>query len=117
MSDRRPDNSDPGVLVDLACARAWPREELLERARAHPTSCSLAGEAVESGFGLVDYDGRLIVLELAATTAVVRHLLDADVETGLRILVRSEPQDGQVTTVDVARAGPHAGAAGHHIHP
>lgn len=106
-----------GYVMDVACIRKAPASELVDRASAHPTSCGLMGHCVESGFGLVDDDGRIHLLEPAATTAVVEHLLDTTFEEGLRLVVRRERAGEEMRTVDVVRGDPSFGAVGHHIRP
>lgn len=44
-------------MVDVACVRKYPRNELLGRARAHSKECALMGHCVESGYGQVRDDG------------------------------------------------------------
>ena len=106
-----------GYVVDVACLRTAPTSELMDRAAAHPTSCGLMGHCVESGYGLVDDEGRVHLLEPEATTAVVQHLLDTPVEQGLRLSVRRRLDGDKMHTVDLARADTSYGATGTHIQP
>ena len=56
-----------GYVVDIICLRLYPQNELLERAKVHTRKCSLAGHCTESGFGLVDEEGRMSLLDPNAT--------------------------------------------------
>lgn len=46
-----------GFVMDVACPRKAPADELLGRASAHTTACALMGHCIESGFVLVGGDG------------------------------------------------------------
>ena len=117
MSKPGQEETHEGYVVDVACLRTSPADELLDRASSHSTSCGLMGHCVESGYGLVDDDGRIHLLEPAATTAVVRHLLETPVEEGVRLLVRRRLDGEKTHTLDVARADASFGATGHHVAP
>ena len=47
-----------GYVVDQACLRKYPQDELLERSRVHTTECALMGHCMESGYGLVNEEDR-----------------------------------------------------------
>jgi hypothetical protein len=83
-----------GYVVDIACLRKYPREELLARARAHTRECALMGHCVESGYGLVDNDGRMTLLEAAATPQVVSALERSGRERGIQLRAERE-RDGE----------------------
>lgn len=117
MPDDRQEETHQGFLMDISCIRKSPADELLERASEHSTACALMGHCIESGFALVDDEGRVQMIEPAATTAVVRHLLDTDVQAGLRLLLRRERRGEEMHTIDVARCPATFGAIGHHVEP
>lgn len=93
-----------GYLMDIACVRKAPSDELLDRASTHPTDCALMGHCIESGFALVGDDGRLHLLESAATTGVVRELLHTSVSEGLRLEVVRERDGHEMRTVELRAA-------------
>ena len=90
-----------GFVVDLMCLRKYPQDELLERAREHTKRCALMGHCVESGYGLVDEEGRLFLLEPAATPRVVDAIRGSERDYGLRLRATREMQDGEMNTVRV----------------
>lgn len=95
-----------GYVMDIACVRKSPADEVFDRAAGHTTECALMGHCVESGFALVDEDGQLHLLEPAATTQVVRELLATDVDQGFRLRVRRERDGEEMHTVDIQPVGP-----------
>ena len=90
-----------GYVVDQACLRKYPQDELLQRAREHTTECALMGHCMESGYGLVDDEGRPLLLEPASTTRVVEALRSTDQERGVRLRATREMQEEEMRTVDV----------------
>lgn len=90
-----------GYVVDQACLRRYPQDELLERARVHTTECALMGHCMESGYGLVDEEARPLLLEPSATSRVVERLRSTSHAKGVRLRATREMQDGHMTTVDV----------------
>lgn len=94
-----------GYVVDQACLRKYPQDELLERARVHTTECALMGHCIESGYGLVSAEGRPLLLEPAATTRVVERQRSTSHEKGVRLRATREMQDGHMKTVDVTELG------------
>ncbi|MDP9023347.1 MAG: hypothetical protein M3N57_11775 [Actinomycetota bacterium] len=90
-----------GCVMDIACIRKAPAAELTGRAARHPTACGLMGHCIESGYGLVDRQGKVHLLEPHATTEVVRHLLDTDVEAGVALRVVRERDGEEMRTVTV----------------
>lgn len=90
-----------GYVIDLACVRKAPSADLLERAAVHTTECALMGHCVESGFALIDDDGRVHLLEPAATTHVVRELLRTGVGEGLRLQAVRELDGSEMRTVEI----------------
>jgi hypothetical protein len=93
-----------GWVLDIACLRKYPRDEYAERARAHTTACSQMGHCIESGYALVDADGRVTLLDPKATAPVLDALRRSDREAGVWLRVRREPDDGALATVEVTEA-------------
>ena len=90
-----------GFVVDQACLRKYPQDQLLERARVHTSECALMGHCMESGYGLVDDQGRLLLLEPAATPRVVHAIERSDRDRGVRLRAVREMQGGEMRTVRV----------------
>jgi hypothetical protein len=59
------------------------------------------GHCVESGYGIVPEDDRLILLDAEATPNVVDVVEASDTEEGIRLHVRREERDGAMETVNV----------------
>ncbi|PAP74615.1 hypothetical protein [Rubrivirga marina] len=93
-----------GWVLDIACLRKYPRDEYAERARAHTTACSQMGHCLESGYALVDADGRVTLLDPKATAPVLDALRRSDREAGVWLRVRREPDDGALATVEVTES-------------
>lgn len=96
-----------GYLIDIACIRKAPVAELSSRAANHPTSCGLMGHCIESGYGLVDGEGRINLLEPQATTHIVRHLLDTDVDHGIKLRVTRRREGEEMQTIAVQPPASH----------
>lgn len=96
---------DPEVLesfvVDIACLRKWRRDEVPGKAAAHTRQCSLEGHCLESGFALVDEDGRIVLLEPSATLKVAETVQQSTRHEGIRLRVHRQEQDGSQETVSV----------------
>ena len=90
-----------GYVVDQACLRKYPQDELLVRGRVHTTKCALMGHCIESGYGLVDEAGRPLLLEPSSTTQVVGALRNTKKETGVRLRVSRQMQDEEMRTIRV----------------
>lgn len=90
-----------GYVVDQACLRKYPQYELLERARAHMTECALMGHCVESGYGLVDNEGRTLLLEPSSTPQVVEALRSSGQERGVRLRATREMQEKEMRTTRI----------------
>jgi hypothetical protein len=87
-----------GYVADLACLRKVSREGLAGYARRHTKACNLMGHCMESGYGLVDDDGELALLDAAATPQVVEALRGSARDAGIRLrVVRARSDDGQQT--------------------
>lgn len=90
-----------GYVVDIACLRKYPRHEALERAREHSRACLLMGHCVESGYGLVSDDGRMLLLDMEATPKVVAAVQPEAAERGIRIRAAREPREEEMVTRSV----------------
>lgn len=90
-----------GYVVDIVCLRRYCQAELLDRAREHTTDCSLRGHCIESGYGLVTSDGRVQLLDPAATPQVVRTLRQSTTRAGARLRAHRHCTDGEMLTTDV----------------
>lgn len=94
-----------GYVVDLICLREYPADEYAERVRRHTRACALKGHCVESGYGLVGDDGRVALLDPAATPQVVEAVRSSSHESGIRLRVRREDDAGEMQTVAVEEVG------------
>jgi hypothetical protein len=90
-----------GYLIDLGCIGSSPREEIAKSAREHKTACALEESCIESGFGLVDNEGNLTVLDAYATPLIVKQLRESDQEQGVVVRVKRELIDGKMQTTGV----------------
>ncbi|WP_164104473.1 hypothetical protein [Candidatus Laterigemmans baculatus] len=90
-----------GYVVDLACLRKYPRGELVQRAREHSQKCMLMGHCLESGYGLVDEQGQLSLLDAEATLPVIYAVRDCGRRSGIRLRVVREFRDGEMQTREV----------------
>lgn len=90
-----------GYLMDGGCIRKNARDEVLEKARTHTQDCALMGHCIESGYGIVTEDDRLVMLDPEATRKVVDIVEATDTEEGIRLRVAREKQDGQMETTTV----------------
>lgn len=93
-----------GYVIDVACVRKNPRDELLESARTQTKECALMGHCVESGYSLVTEEDRLTVLDPAATPEVVSVVEDSGLEEGIRLHVTREDQEDEMETVSIEEA-------------
>ena len=83
-----------GYVVDVACIRKFPQAETAERARVHTRDCGLMGHCVESGYGLVDDEGRVALLDSHATPGVAEAVRSSGRDRGIRVRVERE-RDGE----------------------
>ncbi|CAN5255074.1 hypothetical protein BH24PSE2_BH24PSE2_07960 [soil metagenome] len=90
-----------GYVVDQACIRKYPQYELLERARAHTKECCMMGHCVESGYALIDDEGRPCLLEAASTAEVVDVIRRSGRRAGIRLRATRELQDEEMHTLRV----------------
>lgn len=88
-----------GYVVDIACIRKSPRRDLLARARRHSKACNLMGHCVESGYGLIDDEGGLFLLDDKATLDAASVIAGAPQESGIKLRVqRRAAEDGVMQT-------------------
>lgn len=90
-----------GYVVDQACLRKYPQNELLERAHEHTKECALMGHCMESGYGLVNGEGRPLLLEPASTPQVVQAIEGSNRDRGIRLRAVREMQSGEMKTTRV----------------
>ena len=90
-----------GYVMDGGCVRKNSRDELLEKARTHTRDCALMGHCIESGYGIVTDDDRLVMLDAEATPKVVDTVEETDTEEGIRLRVIRDRQGGEMETTDV----------------
>lgn len=93
-----------GYLVDIACLRTMPASRLSDKAKEHTTACALMGHCIESGYGLVDEENKMVLLDSEATLRVVTLLKRTDTEKGVRLNVEREEQEGKMETTKVSIA-------------
>jgi len=74
-----------GYVVDAACIRSYPQDEMLERARVHTSECTLMGHCIESGYGLIDEQGRVAMLDPKATPMVEKAVRASGKAEGVRL--------------------------------
>jgi hypothetical protein len=90
-----------GYLVDAACIRKYPHEQLGERARKHTKKCALMGHCVESGYGLIDDEGRIYLLDAEATPQVVEAVKGSGRDAGIRLRALRSVQGEEMKTESV----------------
>lgn len=95
-----------GYVVDLACIRSYPQDELLQRAEVHTKKCSLMGHCVESGYGLVNKNGAVVLLDPKATPKVMDVLRSNSSEQGIYLKVKREMNGEKMETVAVQAIDP-----------
>jgi hypothetical protein len=90
-----------GYVVDIACVRKYPRNELLERVREHTHKCLVTGHCVESGYALVADDDRLLLLDPGATPLVLEVTRGLSGKKGIRLRAFRKMKDGEMKTTRV----------------
>jgi len=60
-----------GYVVDLACIRTTPYNDLQKFSREHSVDCGLMGHYIESGYGLINDEGKIQILDSKATSDVI----------------------------------------------
>ncbi|WP_315791213.1 hypothetical protein [Fischerella sp. JS2] len=89
-----------GYVVDVACNRKYPQNELLKRAREHTRQCGLSRHCIESGYGLVDEEGRFKLLDPKATSKVLDIIRNSDRGIQLRVKREIEGEEMQTSNVE-----------------
>ena len=90
-----------GYVVDIACIRNYPQDELLERAQVHTRECGLHGHCIESGYGLVNEEGRLLLLDPKSTWQVLEVIRKSDRTEGIKLRATREMKNGDMETTSV----------------
>lgn len=90
-----------GYVVDIACLRKYPKQELINKARAHTRTCSLVGHCAESGFGLVTEEGYTTLLDPKATPSILDAVRQSDKGKGIRLEVKRTLEEGEMVTESV----------------
>ena len=85
-----------GYVVDIACLRKYPSDELVDKARAHTRECLLMGHCIDSGYGLVTPEGEVTLLNTGATAEVVAAVKASRRESGLSLVVDRTCCDGEM---------------------
>lgn len=93
-----------GYVVDIICLRNMPASQYSEQAKEHTTACALMGHCMESGYGLVGEQNKLVVLDPKATPWVVALLKKTDKEKGVRLQVEREAKEGKMETTKISLA-------------
>lgn len=90
-----------GFVMDVACLRRCPQEELVQRAREHTRECALEGHCVESGYALIDANGRVAVLDAEATPKIAEVVRASRRGDGIRLRVKRSTHEGRMRTLNV----------------
>jgi hypothetical protein len=90
-----------GYVLDLACIRKYPQDELLERGREHTRECALMGHCVESGYGLVGESGDVRVLDAKATPQVIEAVSLSRNEKGIKLRATREKSEKEMETTRI----------------
>lgn len=90
-----------GYVLDLACIRKYPQNELLERGREHSRDCALMGHCVESGYGLVGEDGGVRVLDAKATPKIISLISNSKSEKGIKLRAVREKNEKEMETINI----------------
>ena len=91
-----------GYVVDIICLRHMSLSQYAEQAKEHTTACALMGHCIESGYGLVGEQNKLVVLDPKATPWVVALLKRTEKEKGVRLRVEREKKDEEMETTKVS---------------
>lgn len=90
-----------GYVVDIACLRKYPQNDLAELAREHTRECSLMGHCIETGYGLVDGQGRVRLLDSEATPKIVRTLRASSKQAGIQLRASRRRNGREMSTQEV----------------
>lgn len=90
-----------GYLVDLACIRRFPKDEMIERGINHTLKCATMGHCVESGYGIIDETGQVTVLDTKATPLVFKALNSIQQKRGIQLCATRRNEEDEMKTVAV----------------
>jgi len=90
-----------GYVIDIACVRKVPRQDLLNRAKEHSRDCTLMGHCIESGFALVDDSDRLSLLDSEATAKILHAVETSHQDRGIRLRVQRKLEGDEARTQQV----------------
>ena len=93
-----------GYVVDIACLRTMPASRLSEKAKEHTTACALMGHCIESGYGLIDEENKMVLLDAVATPRIIALLKKTDTEKGVWLSVDREAKEGKMETTKISLA-------------
>ena len=104
MPDKNSEEVLEGYVVDIACMRRYPASELAQRGREHTKECALMGHCIESGYGLLQEDGRASVLDTHATPLIVDTLTRSSQQAGIRLRVTRHRDGSEMKTHSVTES-------------
>ena len=90
-----------GYVLDLACIRKYPQDELIKRGKAHTKHCALMGHCVESGYGLINENGNIHVLDTGATPKVINTLSKSKKEKGIKLRATRKKNNEEMETTEI----------------
>ncbi len=90
--------------MDIACIRTNPVAEMGSRAKNHTKTCALMGHCVESGYGLVNTQGEVVLLDDEATPKIVAVLQQINAEDEIWLQVDRQEKKGKMNTIKVEEA-------------
>lgn len=73
----------------------------MQRAAEHTKNCALMGHCIESGYGIIDDQGKLMALDAKATSKIVDALENSNKKSGIKLKVEREMKDKEMQTVKV----------------
>lgn len=68
---------------------------------AHTKDCALMGHCVESGYGLVNENGDIRVLDAKATPLIIEKVGGSEKEKGVKLRVTREKKNKEMETTNV----------------
>lgn len=90
-----------GYVVDTVCIRKYPLADRLDRAREHTKHCATMGHCVESGYGLINDQNQLALLDPKATPLVVEAIEGSERDHDIRLRATREMRDHEMQTTAV----------------
>jgi predicted flavoprotein YhiN len=73
------------------------------KSEIHSNEWALIGHCIESGYGLVDQEGRMYPLDTHATPLIVSVLEESEKTRGIRLRIRREMRDQEMHTTTVEK--------------